>query len=429
MTNDKIRDRIAALSPGKKALLERRLGERGAAPGSGAPGDGSGDEPMMAAQHSQNDPRPSAPDAGANAGTDPGADLDFSLLFFSGDGATTNSDKYRLLMECAKYADDNGFAAVWTPERHFKPFGGLYPNPSVIAAALAVLTTRVQLRAGSVVLPLHHPLRVAEEWAVVDNLSGGRVAIAFASGWLADDFVLAPERYGARKELMFQEIQTVLKLWRGESLRLSNGKGEETQVRIYPNPVQPEPPVWITATHKDTFVEAGKIGANVLTGLMEQSVEQCGECIRAYRRSLSENGSNPEDGRVAVMLHTFLGEDLDRVKETVRAPFGDYLRSFLRMTKTSLLPGLQGANGGTEMAAQDRETLLDFAFERYFNASALLGTPESCRRMISALKAIDVDEVACLLDFGLEMETILDGLTSLNRLKDFTAGARRMQQL
>ena len=87
-------------------------------------------------------------------------------------------DRYRLLLEGAKFADREGFTAVWTPERHFHAFGGLYPNPSVASAAIAALTTRVQIRAGSVVLPLHHPARVAEEWALVDNLSQGRVGIS-----------------------------------------------------------------------------------------------------------------------------------------------------------------------------------------------------------------------------------------------------------
>ena len=100
--------------------------------------------------------------------------LSFTLYFFSDDGAKDSPDKYRLVLESAKFADRNGFSAVWTPERHFQDFGGLYPNPSVLSAALAMITERVQIRAGSVALPLHHPVRVAEEWSVVDNLSNGR---------------------------------------------------------------------------------------------------------------------------------------------------------------------------------------------------------------------------------------------------------------
>ena len=89
---------------------------------------------------------------------------------------------------------------MWVPERHFHPLGGLFPNPAVVAAAVAARTTRIAVRAGSVVLPLHHVARVAEEWAAVDALSNGRVGISLASGWNRADFVLrSPNRmiYGS----------------------------------------------------------------------------------------------------------------------------------------------------------------------------------------------------------------------------------------
>ena len=74
-----------------------------------------------------------------------------------------------------------------------------YPNPSVTSAALAMVTERIALRAGSVVAPLHHPLRIAEEWSVVDNLSAGRVGLSLASGWNPVDFALRPEAYADRQ--------------------------------------------------------------------------------------------------------------------------------------------------------------------------------------------------------------------------------------
>src|SRR5215213_1093210 len=144
--------------------------------------------------------------------------LSFSLYFFSDDGSKDSADKYHLVLESAKFADQNGFGAVWTPERHFQDFGGLYPNPSVLSAALAMITERVQIRAGSIALPLHHPVRVAEEWSVVDNLSNGRVAISVASGWHPDDFIFAPGAYDERKDVMFSHIETIRKLWAGESV-------------------------------------------------------------------------------------------------------------------------------------------------------------------------------------------------------------------
>ncbi len=172
--------------------------------------------------------------------------MDFSLFYFASADVGESADKYQLLIEGAKFADTHGFAAVWTPERHFYAFGGLYPNPSVTSAAVATVTERIQIRAGSVVLPLHDPLRVAEEWAVVDNLSHGRVGISFASGWQPNDFVFAPENYVNRKEVMRHGIETVRRLWRGERIRRRDGNGSEIEIGILPRPIQRELPIWVT---------------------------------------------------------------------------------------------------------------------------------------------------------------------------------------
>ena len=118
--------------------------------------------------------------------------IDFNLMYWGNDDGV-GPTKYELLLEGAKFADANGFNAVWTPERHFHAFGGPYPNPAVTGAAVAAVTRNIAVRAGSCVAPLHHPARIAEEWAVIDNLTGGRAAIGIASGWQPDDFILRPE--------------------------------------------------------------------------------------------------------------------------------------------------------------------------------------------------------------------------------------------
>src|SRR5690606_29078729 len=125
----------------------------------------------------------------------PAGQVSLSLMFFSDTSQVEAGNRYDLVLEAARFADRHGFEAIWTPERHFHPFGGIYSSPATLTAALAATTQRVRLRAGSVVLPLEDPLRVAEAWAVVDNLSGGRVDLGFASGWNPNDFALAPDAY------------------------------------------------------------------------------------------------------------------------------------------------------------------------------------------------------------------------------------------
>ncbi|MEO1636466.1 MAG: MupA/Atu3671 family FMN-dependent luciferase-like monooxygenase, partial [Cyanobacteria bacterium J06631_9] len=232
--------------------------------------------------------------------------MKFSLFYFDGDGLNTQGDPYRLLIESAKFADQNGFSALWTPERHFHAFGGLYPNPALTSAALAMVTENIQLRAGSVVLPLHHPVRVAEDWSVIDNLSGGRAAIAFASGWTMDEFILSREPHGSRKSVMWRGIQAVQKLWQGEAVEFEDASDRTVQAKTLPKPKQKKLPIWVTCQSMETFIEAGRLGFNVLTSLLGETLDQVEPKITRYRETLQKHGHDPQAHTVSMMRHTFL---------------------------------------------------------------------------------------------------------------------------
>ena len=350
----------------------------------------------------------------------------FGLFYFSADAAGDGGNRYRLLLEGAKFADANGFSAVWTPERHFHNFGGLYPNPAVTSAAVAAITSRVRVRAGSVVLPLHNPIRVAEEWAVVDNLSQGRVEMSFASGWHANDFALMPENYKDRRDIMLQGIDQVRRLWRGESVSVTNGHGQPHDVRVFPAPHQEAPPFWIAAAGNiETFRMAGRIGARLLTNLLGQKIEDVAAKIAAYRAAWRDAGQ-PGEGVVALMLHTFVGPDLDTVRETVRRPLIDYLKSSTELVKQARWefpafanPGHRPTPGGeVELTDAEVDAMMTHAFDRYFDTSGLFGTPDMCVERVRALKAIGVDEIACLIDFGVATDEVLASLPYLNTVRE-----------
>ncbi len=353
----------------------------------------------------------------------------FSLFYFASDEGERASDKYRLLLEGARFADRHGFEAVWTPERHFHAFGGLYPNPAVASAAIAAITDRIAIRAGSVVLPLHHPLRVAEEWSLVDNLSRGRVGIALASGWQPNDFVLAPQNYARRKELLVEGLATLRRLWSGEAVECEAADGRKVSVRTLPRPIQKKLPVWITtAGNVETWRAAGELGANVLTHLLGQTVEELHEKIRAYRDAWTAHGHGPEQGRVTIMLHTFVGHDDEEVRRTVRRPMREYLRTSVGLVRdfVASFPTFKTQRGGEaqevsndfrDLSSDDVEALLDNAFERYFRTSGLFGTPETCMRMVERLEDVGVDEIACLIDFGVDSELVLQRLELLDELR------------
>src|SRR5436309_3302118 len=229
---------------------------------------------------------------------------EFSLFFFSADSAERKDKKYQMLLETAKFADAHRFAAVWTPERHFQRFGGLYGSPSVTSAALAAVTKRIAIRAGSVVLPLQNPLRVAEEWAMIDNLSNGRVGISVAPGWHVNDFVLSPDTSQHRHHDLYEKLVILQKLWRGQKISLSNGAGIPIEVGILPVPVQPELPIWLTGHSDDTFFNAGKLGFNVLTAnfALKHDLKDFVRRASIYRDAIQAH--HGRTGHITLMAHT-----------------------------------------------------------------------------------------------------------------------------
>lgn len=344
--------------------------------------------------------------------------LDFGLLFFGGDEGDAAWQRYQFVIDVARYADDAGFAAVWLPERHFTAMGSLYPNPAVLHAALARETRRIRLRAGSVVLPLHDPIRVAEEWALVDNLSRGRVELSFAPGWNAEDFCLQPDRYAGRYEAMYEGIGIVEQLWSGQSIERSDGAGRPVRLRTYPTPVQKRLVKWITAAGSArSFQQAGAIGAHLLTHLFDQAVDELAEKIALYRQTRAEHGWDPAAGRVAVTLHTFLADHVDEVRQKAHGPYFKYLKGNL-----SLLEKLaQSRNVSIDLkrlSPAELDEAIEWMFEKFLRQRSLIGTPENCTELLSRLAQIGVQEIACLLDFGPAPEAILASLPKVRMLME-----------
>ncbi|MEU5773101.1 MupA/Atu3671 family FMN-dependent luciferase-like monooxygenase [Streptomyces venezuelae] len=369
--------------------------------------------------------RPERPERAERAERAEGAErksrpLDFGVYFFGDypqdDDATSGHGKYDHLLETARFADRHGFHSLWIPERHFHSFGGLFPNPVVLAAALARETGRIRINAGSVVLPLHDPIRVAEEWSMVDNLSGGRIGIGCASGWHANDFVFFPERFGSHKELMYEQVAEVRKLWRGEAVRRTTGKGE-SDLRLFPRPVQDAPPMYTAVVGNPASYElAARNDVGIVTNLMTQSVEQLRDNVALYRRTRAECGLDPDAGHVAVLLHTYLAEDHAAARAVARDPLARYMRSSL-----SLFGNVANSLGQkidmSALSEDDLDVVFRRAYDRYCDQRALIGSPESVRPVVDAVRAAGADEIVGLVDFGVEPTALREGLRHFDALR------------
>ncbi len=331
--------------------------------------------------------------------------LDFSVMFFGADNAKER--KYDLLLETAKYADEHNFSAIWTPERHFGEFGGAFPSPAVLGGALAAITNRLSIRSGSVVLPLHDPIRVAEEWSLIDNLSNGRVGMSIASGWHPNDYVFYNSDYENRHQQMREKIGELKLLWDGTPITRKNGVGNETEIQIRPNPIQRDLPLWITAARSpETFRYAGEIGANILTHMLGQSLEILEENIAIYHKSLRENGFKVEDKTVSLMLHTYINDSEDTALAISEKPFKSYLGSSMKLIEPMI------KQLGLDADIEPGE-LVDIVYKKFSQNNTLIGSPESCQKVLHSVQAIGVTEIACLVDFGVDKDNVLAGLEKI----------------
>lgn len=339
----------------------------------------------------------------------PAKSIDFSVMFFGADHKEEH--KYDLLLDTAKFVDQHDFTAIWTPERHFGEFGGAFPSPSVLSAALAVLTKNISIRSGSVVLPLQDPIRVAEEWSIVDNLSNGRVGLSIASGWHPNDFVFANSDYNNRHKEMRERITELKKLWKGDSIVRKNGVDKDFTVKVRPTPIQQELPIWVTAAgNPETFKYAGEIGANVLTHILGQSMEQLEENIKTYHQALKDNGFSIEDKKVTLMIHTYIDSSEQTALNISEKPFKSYLKSSIKLMEPL------AKEMGLDLNTQTDE-IIDLAYKKFSKNNTLIGSPESCQKMLFDIQNIGVTEVACLVDFGVENEKVLAGLERITQAK------------
>jgi natural product biosynthesis luciferase-like monooxygenase protein len=342
------------------------------------------------------------------------AGIRFSFLFFSDVRKDVkDAEKYAFMRDVTLFADREGFEAVYIPERHFHEFGSIYANPAIMAAHLIPQTKQIRFRTAGVSLPLHHPAEVVEWWAMNDVLSGGRVDLGFGSGWAKGDFILSPRSYENRREICSESIAVVQRLWRGETVSFAGPGGESIPIAVFPRPLQPELNVWLLVTQNDEgFIHAGRQGYNVFTMLYGNNLEVMQKKIALYRKARREAGLDPAAGVVTLMLHTLLLDDRARVQKAVEGPFRGYIRSSL----DAHLKAAVDEKGGTEPAEDEKSRILEYAYQRYYRTCAIFGTVDDGRQIVDQAIAAGVDEIACLVDFGVEYATVMESLTYLKRL-------------
>jgi natural product biosynthesis luciferase-like monooxygenase protein len=341
----------------------------------------------------------------------------FGLFFFAASGDRAE-ECYNTILDLAAWGERTEFSFLSIPERHYHRFGGAFPNPHILLAALSQRTKTIQLRYGSLISPLHHSVELAENLSMLWNLAGGRIAVSFGSGWNVRDFVLEAGRYVDRRTRMWKQIDEIVGILNSGQTVVRDRAGD-SKILVYPSASRIELPIWITASgNAETCKQAGAAGYNLLTHLEKSSLSTLARNIEIYRSARLQAGHAAE-GCVTVMMHTFVSEDQSHVhaaKEALRA----YLTVAIDLERQAVLAGGR-MSGGRDIAERDldeagqRDAIVEAALHKYLHSAALIGTLNHCAGVVQDLQDIGVSEVACLMDFA-DPNIIARGLDGLAAL-------------
>jgi natural product biosynthesis luciferase-like monooxygenase protein len=217
---------------------------------------------------------------------------------------------------------------------------------------------------------------------------------------------------------MYEGIGIVEQLWSGQCIERSDGAGRTVRLRTYPTPVQKRLVKWITAAGSArSFQQAGAIGADLLTHLFDQGVDELAEKSALYRQSRTDNGWDPAAGRVAVTLHTFLADHADEVRQKAHQPYFNYLKGNLALL-AKLAQSRNVLIDVKRLNPAELDEAIEWMFEKFLRQRSLIGTPDNCMELLSRLADIGVQEIACLLDFGPAPEAILASLPKVQTLME-----------
>ena len=291
-----------------------------------------------------------------------------------------------------------GLDVIWLAELHFLPERSVASAPLVLASAIATRTRRMKIGIAVQVLPLCHPLRLAEEVATLDHISGGR----FIFGVGRSGFPRTYEAYGvpyAESRERFAEVLEILKRsWSEERFSFEGSFYDYRNITIVPRPLQkPHPPLRIAATNADTFPAIGAMGLPIFVAVRLGTIEELGPNIAAYRKAYASAG-HAGQGEVYLRVPVYVGE----TEASARADPEHSIMQFYRTLGAQLEDSATRAGArATEQRVERGQALQTISYDDALRDKVIVGTPESvANRLQDLTRKLGLNGVLAELNCG-----------------------------
>ncbi len=301
--------------------------------------------------------------------------MDFGInINFTMGGAMTHQEAIRDSMAEVDLAEQMGLDTVWLGEMHFNPARSVLSAPIVIASSIATRTKRLRVGMAVQVLPLIHPLRIAEEAATVDQLSEGRFEFGVGRSGNVRAYDIMGIDYGESKDRFQEALDIILLAWSGETFSYEGKYNHITNASISPLPYQqPHPKVRIAASSEDSFGRIGRLGYPIFLGLRTMDVEDLKTNLQEYKQEWQAAGHPGEGGDINVRFPVYIApseaEAIEEPKESIEA-FFQRQRELFEYSR-----GRQGADVSAGRQAR-YERLVNSTYEDLLETRVVFGSPE-----------------------------------------------------
>ena len=305
--------------------------------------------------------------------------------------------RYQETLDLIQLADELGFDYSWLAEMHFNPSQCITPSPLLISAAAAQRTKSIRLGVAVNLLPLHHPVRLAEDLAELDLLSNGRVEFGVGRGSQPDHYQGFDIPIEESRERMVESLEMVIKAWTHERLNFEGKYYRAKDLLVVPKPIQkPHPPVRMASNSTDSFELVGKLGYAMHASPIVVPIPKLRKGVETYRQTLAACGHPINGEELSLQIPVFVAKSGEEARAVTEPGVTYYLDSVVKPTFAS--PEAQEAAKTNPGVAELIEQFQSMTYDVWDNFS-IYGDPASC---IEKLQAFEQDfrpwEVNCFFN-------------------------------
>lgn len=310
--------------------------------------------------------------------------MDFGInANFNIGGHPTHASAFHEAFEEIDLAEELGLDTVWLGEMHFNPNRSVLSAPIIVATSIATRTRNLRVGMAVQVLPLIHPLRIAEEAATVDQLSEGRFEFGIGRSGNVRAYDIMGIDYGESKERFQEALDIILLAWKGEPFSYEGKYNTITNATLSPLPYQqPHPKVRIAASSEDSFGRIGRLGHPIFLGLRAMDVEDLKNNLEDYKTEWAAAGHEGQ-GDINVRFPVYIAPNDAEAIEEPRESIEAFFQRQRELFEYSL------GRAGVEVAEKRQaryEKLANSTYEDLLQTRVVFGSPERVIDRITEFK-------------------------------------------